>query len=64
MNGFTKEEIKEIKKRSKEAKSGRTYMMSCHHNKHKGFFVCMNCVVKECKKWYAFGRKDERVSGD
>jgi len=55
--------IRNVRKSMQELKEGRTYTYSCSHYKGKGAFLCNECHVEECKKWYKIGKKDAKVKG-
>jgi len=38
----------------------RSYTMTCNC-KDRQFTVCHKCLVKDCKRWYKFGKNDART---
>ena len=55
---ITKAGLRELEPALRDVKEGRTYVVSCAHNKNKGLFVCHECHVKDCRKWYLLGKSD------
>ncbi len=57
---LTKKEKESLIKSRKDYKEGRTYPIICKHYKGYEFFVCWQCVVEACDRWYLLGRKDSK----
>lgn len=60
--------MRDIERGMRDIKEGRTYLGYCglHYGKcktsNRRISVCSGCHVKDCKKWYMLGKKDERNS--